>query len=118
MPDEVVIDSKTGLPVLPKGYFFRVKFGYSEYYGNAPTYELHIRRKRVLRTSEYMAGSTIPDIGTRNNAVSSLSSLTEKNILHAAIKLFPQLAAEKEYRERISRNKKLVGNYPPNSIGG
>jgi len=115
MSDDIVIDTTTGLPVLPDGYFFEVKRDKisSDSY-RVPGYRLSVRRKKRIG-SDTIISQIIEDENRED--VLWLSALTEEVILKTATLLIPRFDRKMLNAKLADKHERLVGKYPPNSIG-
>ena len=127
MPEDIALDKTTGMPVLPEGYFFKVKREkYHKYGPQCPPYQVSVHRKRFLRsrlivfTEIAMDESKRDEItrwGGAEDPVDSLVYLTGERILATALYLYPRLLERIENQKLALEHTGLLGKYPPNSIG-
>jgi len=105
----------TGMPELPKGYFWRVRV--VEGYVLPERISVDIRRKRLIG-SEYVVGlflqhKNLPDPKQVRSWKDAYAPLTDENVLHTA-----QLVLEQWERKKAkaATEKRLLGDYPPNKL--
>lgn len=120
------INDKTGLPELPRGYYWRVKMGYvgpgsaTLYSVKVPLLEIRERfflfrftamRRQISEATAYHYVLRYPD------------EVTAEDIAHTASAMIGEfeadLAAEVrriEAKKRAKKKSPLFGNYPPKSI--
>lgn len=104
----------TGMPELPKGYFWRVRVK-EEYFSLPERVFVDIRRKRLFG-SEYVTGRLLHHKTTPEGIYSAkglAAPLTDENVLHTA-----QLALKQWERKKAKAEteKRLLGDYPPNRL--
>lgn len=108
----------TGMPELPKGYFWRVQVK-EEYFSLQERVIVDIRRKRLFG-SEYVIGQllqskTTPEPNSKQVGgwKDPYAPLTDENVLHTA-----QLVLEQWERKKAkaATAKRLLGDYPPNKL--
>lgn len=108
-------DPKTGLPELPKGYFYRTYEGHN--WRDGWTYRMQIIKRKWYGGRELIHEKRIsepnPDAIERTGGTPYLYALTDSAVLHTSKELKTMLDA---YREVTSIEKRLLGNYPPKRI--
>jgi hypothetical protein len=104
--DGLTIDTTTGLPAVPEGYFWRVAApeGQSDYY----SVELRLRGKRFLSRSTKIGSHPV-----------SRGDISEDEIFHAACYAVQHHKGILRHFERLDPVRAdLLGNYPPKRVGG
>lgn len=125
---KVDIDSKTGLPVIPSGYRWRV--GFSDRYEYMENHYAVVLEKLVERKTWLGLGRKFTWVTVQGEEITGeripytlkiqYPQLTKELISTAAISAYIQWQDSQVSRikeaDRHIRNKKFFGTYPPNSL--
>jgi hypothetical protein len=114
---DVVIDTDTGLPVLPDGFFWRVE-GRTTFYGHPEKPNVRLMRtvkftdSRVTVPGRWPWSAGVPAVQTRNEPVLVKplpDEFTEEHIRKAALDVWDRWQV-------VKAREALVGDYPPKRL--
>lgn len=108
---EIIIDPSTGLPKLPKVYFWKFEYSDRNYYNDYDAYQVAIYKKRFLfRSPVRVVSRTL----TGDNYFDFIRKPRKEDFLQCSMDLFTSWNDEIKEEEELSS---LLGSYPPKKLG-